>query len=368
MNDPDRMSALAERRTVAVARRSMVECRMAQDDNGPLVLFYTSFFGKRPPFESWSGKRPCRLTFDRSRLREADVVVFHIPDAWEIGDAIKYPGQVWIAYSMESSAHYPLWRDRNFMRPFDLVMSHERDADIWTPYLPDSQAWQAAVTQPLPLKTERAPVVMFQSATVDRSGRNEFAFELMKRIRVDSYGRLLNNRAVVGPDMGRQTKRDTIARYHFCCAFENASAPDYVTEKIFDPLLAGTIPIYRGAPNVGEFVPEGSYIDAADFPTSAALADHLRHVLQDEAAYAGYFAWRSRPLPPRLAAWLDALTVPLLDRVLAAAESCRASRKAGTGRLPEVPFGVQRYVETKARRLVRAYRQRRASRQASIRS
>lgn len=338
---------------------------MAQDEKGPLVLFYTSFFGRRPPFEAGTGRRPVRLTFDRSRMREADVVIFHIPDAWEIGDAIKYPDQVWIAYSMESSAHYPLWRDRSFMRPFDLVMSHERDAGIWTPYLPDIQAWRAAMSQRLLGKTERAPVVMFQSATVDRSGRNDFAFALMKAIRVDSYGRLLNNRAVSGPDLGRQTKLDTIARYHFCCAFENAVAPDYVTEKIFDPLLAGTIPIYRGAPNVGEFVPEGSYIDAADFPTPAALADHLRHLLKDEAAYAGYFAWRSRPLPPRLAAWLENLTVPVLDRILAAAETHRASRMTQPRRLPELPFGLRLFVETRARRLVRAWRHRRASRQAA---
>jgi alpha-1,3-fucosyltransferase 10 len=153
---------------------------MAQDEKGPLVLFYTSFFGRRPPFEAGTGRRPVRLTFDRSRMREADVVIFHIPDAWEIGDAIKYPDQVWIAYSMESSAHYPLWRDRSFMRPFDLVMSHERGADIWTPYLPDIQAWNllrphACLHAALGRGLRPCPVAYRQSPCASCGRRSEFS-------------------------------------------------------------------------------------------------------------------------------------------------------------------------------------------------
>jgi alpha-1,3-fucosyltransferase 10 len=341
---------------------------MAQDNQGPLVLFYTAFFGRPPPFDTAGCTVPVRLTFDRACLAEADIVIFHIPDAWEIGDALKYPGQIWVAFSMEASAHFPLWTDPDFMRRFDLVMSHELAADIWTPYLPLLRAWQAAVDRPLPVKTEFAPVVMFQSASVDRSGRNGFALELMKAIRVDSYGRLLRNRDLAGPDHGRQTKLDTIARYHFCCAFENAISPGYVTEKIFDPLLAGTVPIYRGAPDVADFVPAGSYIDAADFASPAALADHLRQVLKDEDAYARYFEWRTRPLPSALTDRLALLEEPALGR-LAAITSNRIASGSGRARgWPTLPFGLRRFLETRLRRLVRAHRQRRIARQAGVSS
>ncbi len=94
---------------------------------------------------------------------------------------MRQPGQIWVAYMMESPAHYPLWRDPTFMNRFDLVMSHERSADIWTPYLPSADAWRQAMAKPVPAKTELAPVVLFQSANVDRNGRNDFAFDLMKR-------------------------------------------------------------------------------------------------------------------------------------------------------------------------------------------
>nr|WP_245455743.1 hypothetical protein [Mesorhizobium sp. M4B.F.Ca.ET.058.02.1.1] len=45
---------------------------------------------------------PVEWTNDRRRLAEAAAVVFHLPDYREIGDARKYPGQTWVAWSMEN--------------------------------------------------------------------------------------------------------------------------------------------------------------------------------------------------------------------------------------------------------------------------
>lgn len=323
-------------------------------DGRPLVLFYTSFFGRKPPFADEPPSPFARVTLDCSRIREADIVIFHVPDAWQAFDAPRYPGQVWVAWSLESPAHYPLWRDAAFMAHFDLVMSHERSADVWMPYLPTGAYWQSARARTLPRQSELAPVVLFQSATVD-GNRNAFAFELMKAIRVDSYGKLFHNRDLQGPDLGRQTKLDVIGRYPFCCAFENATTPDYVTEKVFDALLAGTIPIYRGTRDVAEFVPPGSYIDASDFASPAALADHLRRVLADEALQAGYVAWRSRPLPEPLARWIDDLERrPALARLVEAASAVSAPLGRKRGGLPRLPFGLSAYLRTRLRRVRRA--------------
>ena len=58
----------------------------------------------------------------------------------------------------------------------------------------------------------------------------------------------------------------TIAGYKFTLAFENAVAEDYVTEKLYHPLVAGSVPVYLGAPNVGQLVPASDcYIDVNDF-------------------------------------------------------------------------------------------------------
>lgn len=39
-----------------------------------------------------------------------------------------------------------------------------------------------------------------------------------------------------------------------------------MTEKFFNPLLAGTVPVYLGAPNIREFAPgENCFLDICTF-------------------------------------------------------------------------------------------------------
>lgn len=41
-----------------------------------------------------------------------------------------------------------------------------------------------------------------------------------------------------------------VARYKFVIAYENSICNDYITEKLWRPLILGVVPIYFGAPNV----------------------------------------------------------------------------------------------------------------------
>jgi hypothetical protein len=43
-----------------------------------------------------------------------------------------------------------------------------------------------------------------------------------------------------------QVKREAIGRFMFNMAFENSLEPGYVTEKPFDALISGTVPVYLG--------------------------------------------------------------------------------------------------------------------------
>jgi hypothetical protein len=268
----------------------------------PLILFYTSFFGAPPEIENLRCDEGS-FTLDRRRLAEADAVVFHLPDAHDMRDASKQPGQRWVGWSMESRANTPVRDDPAAMSHFDLIMSFERSADVWCPYLPKLKEWQTALAAPVPPKLAGNAVVMFQSADNDRSARNAFATSLMRHIAVDSYGRFLNNRQVPQPDRGTATKLAVIGGYRFCLALENTFEDDYVTEKFFQPLLAGTVPIYRGAANVEEYAPgDHCYIDANRFGSAIDLAVYLRYLAEHPAAYAAYFEWRAKPLRP---AFLD---------------------------------------------------------------
>jgi hypothetical protein len=105
-------------------------------------------------------------------------------------DALSNPSEFftvdWVAWSKDSAVNYPIQDDPVFVARFDLSMSYKRSADLWDSYVPPRQRWLEAMEQPTPSKTERAPLVMFQSAGFNKSLRSEFALELMRDIQVDS--------------------------------------------------------------------------------------------------------------------------------------------------------------------------------------
>jgi hypothetical protein len=57
------------------------------------------------------------------------------------------------------------------------------------------------------------------------------------------------------------SKFEVLAKYEFCLCFENMSMNGYITEKIFDCLYAGTIPLYLGAPDILKYLPPEIFVD-----------------------------------------------------------------------------------------------------------
>lgn len=72
-----------------------------------------------------------------------------------------------------------------------------------------------------------------------------------------------------------ESKFEILSRYDFCLCFENMAMNGYMTEKLFDCLYAGTVPIYYGAPDVSSYIPEGAYIDATAYSEWNDLKRHV---------------------------------------------------------------------------------------------
>ena len=129
---------------------------------------------------------------------------------------------------------------------------------------------------------------------------------LMRRGLVDSMGRCehtVDYNATAGMIYvpgGKQAKNELMRRYAFVTAFENSYYPGYVSEKLLDALASGTLPIYLGAPNVWSMLPRDSLLNANDFPTYDALADHIEYLIESRAAYDGYHSWRGGDIPTAL--------------------------------------------------------------------
>lgn len=79
------------------------------------------------------------------------------------------------------------------------------------------------------------------------------------------------------------SKSAVLPRYRFALCYENSGdQPGYVTEKIFDVMRCGCVPIYLGAPNVTDYVDQGAFIDRRSFSSHAELSEFLARMTEAE--------------------------------------------------------------------------------------
>ena len=232
------------------------------------------------------------ITAGKLHINDADAVIFHMPSMHRDSDmflsGVKRPGQIWVFWSNESEMRHRWQYHPEIYDLFDIKASYKLNADVSIPYFYANYFGL--------LRNEPAPKTKFINALIsgsfNHSGRLEYLKEFMSYVQVDSFGKMYNNRAIPpGTD-----KQRLIAPYKFTIAFENAISEDYVTEHFFDPLIAGSVPIYLGAPNVDDFAPgDKCYIDARSFSSMGELADLLVKLNNDDEAYMEYLQWKTRP-------------------------------------------------------------------------
>jgi hypothetical protein len=83
------------------------------------------------------------------------------------------------------------------------------------------------------------------------------------------------------------SKSSVLQKFKFSVCFENVYGLNgYITEKIFDSMFAGCIPIYWGAENITSYIPEECFIDRRNFNNTQSLYKYLKSL--DENAYIDY--------------------------------------------------------------------------------
>lgn len=79
-----------------------------------------------------------------------------------------------------------------------------------------------------------------------------------------------------------EDKLATLREYRFTVTLENTISPGYITEKIFDAIFAGSVPLYLGAPDITDFVPADCFIDLRKFKDFTALRTYLENFTEAE--------------------------------------------------------------------------------------
>lgn len=113
--------------------------------------------------------------------------------------------------------------------------------------------------------------------------REDFFHKLSKYKKVDSGGSRLNN-------IGRKVKHKLsfLKKYKFTIAFENFSHPGYTTEKIYQPMLVNSLPIYWGNPLIHQDFNTKSFLNYHDFENDDALIEKIIEIDQNEELYLDY--------------------------------------------------------------------------------
>ena len=220
----------------------------------------------------------------------------------------------------ESAAHWPVGVSPSFLKLFNLTVGHHAGLmhELGTHWVPTETevgnygSWSADALWGSKLGT--ATSFMSSSNCSSLNDRESYARALgASGLDIHHYGRCLRNRHRPPlPNMPRATskfqeKLQALGAYKFTLAFENANCPYWITEKAFQPLAAGSVPVYMGAPNIRKFVPNASgYIFVDDFRSPAALAAHLERVSRSRELYLQYHAWRNYPLNPGFLRWRSA--------------------------------------------------------------
>lgn len=122
-----------------------------------------------------------------------------------------------------------------------------------------SYMWHNPPMQTLPIKTK--PISMMVSEKTSQDG-HKYRHELIQRILqidlpIDIYGRGCRYyEHLQDPRIkGEFTETEPYNDYHFHICIENCQTEHYFSEKIMNPLLAGTTPIYLGCRNIDSYFP-----------------------------------------------------------------------------------------------------------------
>lgn len=275
------------------------------------ILLYNRMWDQPFEFNGLGVPTNFFFTTDHIYIQSADVIVFHMPSLAANIDLKKREGQLWVFWSMECDVNYPYLHQQKVLQLFDIFMTYSAESDVHTPYL--LYAHKDKLRQPPANKNNF--VNAFISSSCNQSKRQHYLESLMSLIKIDSYGKLFNNKKI-NADNGFESKMNIISSYKFTLAFENAISKDYVTEKLYDPLMAGSVPVYMGAPNVEEYLPAHKCIINIDSFTSVnELAAYLQYLDENDVKYQAYLSWKQLPYKPEFLNKLEQLRLPPFIRL-----------------------------------------------------
>nr|XP_043876927.1 4-galactosyl-N-acetylglucosaminide 3-alpha-L-fucosyltransferase 9-like [Solea senegalensis] len=230
----------------------------------------------------------CLLTANKSRYDEAHGVLIHHRDIRR-DNLPKDPRpwfQKWVWFNMESPTNTQ--QVPHIDELFNLTSSYRLESNIPVPYGHLEPRASGEETFQVPPKDKL--VCWIVSHWNPHLIRVQFYNELKKHVNITVYGRAFRKPTT------KEEYDPIVSRCKFYLAFENSVHKDYISEKLYRPLMLGTLPVTLGPTrqNYEDHVPGDSFIHVHDFPTAKQLADRLLYLDRNDTEYMKYFDWTKK--------------------------------------------------------------------------
>ncbi|XP_076113961.1 4-galactosyl-N-acetylglucosaminide 3-alpha-L-fucosyltransferase 9-like [Mytilus galloprovincialis] len=246
----------------------------------------------------------CDISIDKKLIDKSDVLLFHHSEMLN-KTPIRNENQIWIFMTLESPVHiYGPHSEQQWDNAFNWTWSYRQDSEIFTPYaklskriVPKEKNYRKIFQQ------KSKDVAWLVSNCYTHSERSEYVRKMQKYINVDIFGDCGEPCEVLGDDC----VKDISNTYKFYLSFENSICEDYITEKAFK-LYKGDydiVPVIRGAPNIKDILPKGTFISTSDFKSPKTLALYLWNIGQNETKYSNYIKAKDRYITTSYNDWIE---------------------------------------------------------------
>jgi len=186
------------------------------------------------------------------------------------------------------------WTTADRLRPFVPNVPPLRPFRIPMPF--------NTVIEPHWSRTDRRGIIIVNSNKRAALSDGELYTERMRAVKhfastggIDLWGRLWDNglgdlEAEYGDAVRAawrgpvDDKYEAMSRYRFAICYENMVLDGWITEKIFDCLYAGVVPVYLGAPDIADAVDPACFVDFRKFGSYAELERYLASVSDADLA------------------------------------------------------------------------------------
>lgn len=220
-----------------------------------------------------------------------------------------------VMFSMEPITNWPCMNEQ----VADIEMSYRTCAQVWSPYWSWTDANFTVTAKhrdpalrapPLQFSKKEHAIIYINTQCSAKSGRQDIIRHLQalltasnSSLAVHSFGKCDPNMPPAEltkfhtDDVGSTRQQKKLAyfrRYKFCVTMENSITRDYVTEKVYDGLMAGCVPIYLGAPNIDDYIPDSNAIvNYAILGSPEALKAELERLAADQELYEQKLLWKT---------------------------------------------------------------------------